>query len=175
MASLVYKGIGLLRHHFSLNTTIDNEEVIPFLSKLKDLEYANGLAFVDHEGIRAGRRAGWIMSLQTLWKYFDDEEYYLMIQTTEQVTKTLNKFAVGVLSCHHNRTGQVPRNFYSSSETERFQTGKDLLVQLFNDIENKDKVTNVFKMFENYGFIVCDQRKNDVAQHTIEDKHKAAK
>ena len=175
MASLVYKGLGLIRHHFSLNTTIDNDEVIPFLSKLEDLEYANGLAFVDKEGIRAGRRAGWIMSLQTLWKYFDEEEYYLMIQTTEQITKTLNKFAVGVLSCHHNRTGQVPKNFHSTSEAERFQTGKVLLSQLINDIVNKHKILEVFKMFEANGFAVCDQRRNDVAQYTIASKHKEAK
>ena len=87
----------------------------------------------------------------------------------------MNKYAVGVLSYHHNITGQGPRNFYSPSETERIQTGKDLLVQIFNDFENKDKVSGLFRMFEDYGFVVCDQGRNDAEQHTIEDKHTAAK
>ena len=118
MTNLVYRGLGLLEQHFSLYTTIDSEEMIPFLSKFKDLEYANRLEFLDHEGVRAGRRADWIMSLQTLWKYFNEDEYYLKIQTTDQITKTLKK----VLSWHHNRTGKVPKIFYSTSEVERFQT-----------------------------------------------------
>ena len=115
MASYVFKGIDLIKSHFSLNTTIDTEVLVPFLEEIPELEFANGLAFVDDEGIKAGRKAGWIMSLQTLWKYFDDNEYYLKIQNTDQLSNTLNKFTVGVLCCHHHRTGNVPKNFCNTS------------------------------------------------------------
>ena len=51
MASYVFKGIDIIKSHFSLSTTIDKEVLVPFLEEIPELEFINGLAFVDDEGI----------------------------------------------------------------------------------------------------------------------------
>ena len=164
-----------IRNPFSLNTTIDIEEEIPFLPKDgTELNHVRGLAFVDNEGIKASKRAGWIMSLKHFRKYYDDENYCMAIQSSEVLEQTLRRFAVGILSCHHKRTGEAPQEFYNLSEQEKFDTGKELLSQSFANIKDKDRIRTVFTHFENTGFVVCDLRRNIVAAHDITTKHNLA-
>ena len=174
MTNLLSRTVGFVKSTFSLNTTIDSENKISFLENESELEYANGLAFCDVEGITAARKAGWILSLRSLWQLFNDKDHYLSIQTTEQIEHTLNRFAVGVLSCHQRRTGEAPYLFHEVSKEERFETGKRLLKTLFKSIDNSSGTAEVFSRFEKTGFLVCDLRRNCVHTHEINGKHQEA-
>ena len=71
---------------------------VPFLGT--GIQYAKGIVIKDKEGIRAGRVAGWIFSLPSVWKQMQFQSTALRILLKENLEHTLRKFAVGILQSH---------------------------------------------------------------------------
>ena len=63
------------------------------------------------EGIRLASKAGWIMSMNNLWRYIYQNEHYFTIQTTKQLRCKLDRFVVGVLRTYFKSTDGAPVSF----------------------------------------------------------------
>lgn len=104
-----------LSNYFASNVVLETSQMV---EDIKDLNlgdnriYAPGLALLDDIGIKSARTSGWVMGLNTLWKHFDEDNYYLRIENNEKLKLTLNYLSLGVVNCKFRRTNETPIRYH---------------------------------------------------------------
>ena len=71
----------LINNPFSVKTTIedaDGETNNSFLG-VENIRYLPGFGFADYYGVNSAGRNGWIMSLSSVMKHYNEDEMYMKI------------------------------------------------------------------------------------------------
>ena len=127
---------------------------IPFLEPTIKPNFAKGIKLHDDNGKIAAKTFGWLFSLKSIYKQFDEEKHYFRIADTEIDTEQIANLSLGVLQATLKRTQNVPAKFYNLTDKEKLITGKYIINQSLDVYEDQDEER--MKEFLKDSYIICD-------------------
>ena len=146
----------LLNRQFTVKTTADEigeEDKKSFLG-VENCTFLPGLGFADYYGLNSASRSGWIMSLSSVMKHFDDDEMYMKIHKKgRECEGILKNVLIGILSSERRRNDSTNVYFHQTSEEDRYEMAKALMESLFTNNKSSSKKQGAFDQMINVGVV----------------------
>ena len=106
---------GLLNRQLVVNSTVEEEcngENSTFLG-VNNCTFISGLGFEDYGGLNAANSNGWIMSLGSVMKHYDEGQMYMKIYKKGRDCERMMKHVlIGILSSERRRNNSVTVNYH---------------------------------------------------------------